>query len=399
MPSESSVVSPAVSLILAALLVGGCSSQSNSGGPGVAGTGGIEATGGAPGNTGRGGTSGASASGGVAGASNPGGGSGGSAANPAGGDARSDAADDRPAPADTLPPATDVRVSDGDVMAVGAVTPVERNGRWLFEAAGITFEVDPRVGGRITSFGFVGANLLTGPAVNMANWGSTFWTSPQSVWMWPPPPQIDNQPYAVAASSDRLTLTGAVSPSIGVNVSKTFSMDRSTGAVQLTYKVTNQRPAAVRVAPWEITRVANRGLAFFPTGSMMTLSPGATLPTSNVGGVTWFAYRAAEIRADSKLSADATEGWLAYVDGDVLFVKKFPDVAPAMIAPAEGDVQLYTNMAHSYIELENQGPYTTIAPQGSLTWTVTWYLKRLPAGTAATAGSAALVNLVRSTVR
>jgi hypothetical protein len=37
--------------------------------------------------------------------------------------------------------------------------------------------------------------------------------------------------------------------------------------------------------------------------------------------------------------------------------------------------------------------------QASVPWTVTWYLKRLPADITATAGNAALVQFVRDTIR
>ena len=62
--------------------------------------------------------------------------------------------------------------------------------------------INAAVGARITEFSFDGSNVLTGPDVdtNTAapahnNYGSTFWTSPQSAWNWPPVAAIDNQPY------------------------------------------------------------------------------------------------------------------------------------------------------------------------------------------------------------
>ena len=72
-----------------------------------------------------------------------------------------------------------------------------------------------------------------------------------------------------------------------------------------------------------------------------------------------------------------------------------------MIAPMEGDVELYVNDpdvdAERYIELENQAAYGMIAPGSSVTWTVSWYLRKLPAGMAETP-SAALAQFVRTTI-
>jgi|GEM_PF-6829675 hypothetical protein len=39
-----------------------------------------------------------------------------------------------------------------------------------------------RAGGRITSFKFNGFEFLTDKAINDFNYGSTFWSSPQSAW-------------------------------------------------------------------------------------------------------------------------------------------------------------------------------------------------------------------------
>jgi hypothetical protein len=107
------------------------------------------------------------------------------------------------------------------------------------------------------------------------------------------------------------------------------------------------------------------------------------------------------VTEDSKLYADGAEGWLAHVAQGLVFIKTFPDVPPAMIAPMEGDVELYVNDpemdAERYIELENQAAYGMIAPGASVSWTVTWYLRKLPAGMAATP-SAALAQFVRTTI-
>jgi hypothetical protein len=130
----------------------------------------------------------------------------------------------------------------------------------------------------------------------------------------------------------------------------------------------------------------------------MTLSPDATMPTTNSGGVTWYAYDAAAVTVDSKIFADGAEGWVAHVAADLVFIKKFLDVPPDKIAPNEGDVELYTNDEHTYIEIENQAAYGSIAPGQSVSWKVEWFLRRMPAGVAATAGNAALVQFVRETI-
>jgi hypothetical protein len=301
--------------------------------------------------------------------------------------------------------------------AAAAVAPIMRNNRWAWDVGDLTFEVDPNFGGRVTTLSLGGINMLTGPSVNAIYFGSTFWTSPESQWAQPPPVQIDSAPYTATMSNGSLTLTGptvsmgvpANSKVLGVAITKTFSVD-SQGVIHLTYMITNHNQAAVQMAPWEVTRVPAGGmlggLTFYPTGTKMTLSAGATFPFTtapSTPGITWFSYDQAKVTNNSKLYADGLEGWYAHVDQGMVFIKQFPPVAPAQQAPGEGDVELFVNAppspANRYVEMEIQGAYQTIAPGASLSWSVTWYLKHLPATVTPAVGDATLVQFVRSTIQ
>lgn len=273
-----------------------------------------------------------------------------------------------------------------------------QNDRWAFVIGDVTLEVDPQVGGRITTFSKGAENLLTGPAVNATYYGSTFWTSPESQWSQPPPAPIDSAPYAVMSSDTELVLTGQPYAALGVSVKKTFSAEHSPAAFSIEYTMTNTKQTPIMMAPWEVTRVFPRGLTFFPTGSKSMLSTGATLPLTMSDGVTWFKYDMTTVTKDSKLFADGAEGWLAHVAQGLVLIKSFDDVPVGSIAPNEGDVELYTNALHTYIELENQGPYGAIAPNASVSWTVTWYLRALPATIDGTTPSAALAQFVRDVI-
>ncbi len=194
------------------------------------------------------------------------------------------------------------------------------------------------------------------------------------------------------------------SAKLSASAVKTITCDPALGAFRIEYKVTNTAQAAVNLAPWEVTRVQPLGLTFFPTGPSQSLSAGATLPTTNMGGVTWFNYEAAAATANSKLYADGTEGWVAHVVHGLVFIKSFADLTADKIAPMEGDVELFTTKAQPttglpYVEIENQGAYGSVAPGASTTWAVTWFLRKLPAGVEATAGAnAALATFVRDTI-
>lgn len=87
--------------------------------------------------------------------------------------------------------------------------------------------------------------------------------------------------------------------------------------------------------------------------------------------------------------ADGAGGWLAYALGGVLFMKKFPEVLPASIAPKEGDIEIYPGS--DYPELEVQGAYTHLAAGASIPWTVQWRAVAIPSTVSVNAGSATLL--------
>jgi hypothetical protein len=271
----------------------------------------------------------------------------------------------------------------------------DENGRFVYSAGDFVVIIEPRVGGRVTSFSLGGRNLLTGTDVDPDNYGSTFWTSPQSDWGWPPPPEIDNLPYRASVSGQKLILTGTTSAKLGIAVTKTFSFDAATSSMTIEYAMTNRGSSPLSLAPWEITRVHTGGITFFPTGGATYDYGNKSLSTMQAAGMTWFAYDAAAIVTDCKLFADGNDGFLAHLDGDAVLVKKFTDVPDGQHAPKEGEIEIYANRGHTYIEIENQGAYAPLAPNATATWTIRWTLRKIPADVERSAGSASLAKWVR----
>jgi hypothetical protein len=289
----------------------------------------------------------------------------------------------------------------GDTVKPNSVVPAISGSVFSFQFGDTLFAVDAKLGGRIVTFSLSGHNILTGPAVDAANFGSTFWSSPQSDWNWPPPPEIDSAPYTASLDGTILSLSGVPAPGLGLAVGKKFSADGQVGAVTVEYTIANRSRQARQAAPWEITRVAAGGLTFFPMGEGgPRKGPQDLLNTTIVDGMAWFAYDAAAITADQKLFADGREGWIAHVDGDLLLVKSFADTLPAQAAPGEAEIEIYANAGHTYVEVENQGAYVSLAPGAATSWRVRWTLRKLDlASTPASAGSAPLLDLVRSLIK
>ncbi|HEX3698635.1 MAG TPA: hypothetical protein VH374_24905 [Polyangia bacterium] len=240
----------------------------------------------------------------------------------------------------------------------------------------LVVEVDAALGGRVTAFRLHGRNVLAEANAHPENFGSTFWTSPQSDWAWPPVVEIDSAPYVVApAGGAALIMIGPRSERLGVHVEKRFVARPERRALEIDYCLRNAGPGEVRLAPWEVTRVHPGGLTFFPTGEGL-YSP-SNLTVTDAGGATWFAFDAARIAGHPKLFADAGAGWLAHVDGRTLFVKTFPRVPRVQQAAGEALIEIYAHPDRTYVELEQQGPLTTIAAGSACHWSVSWYLRAL----------------------
>jgi len=286
------------------------------------------------------------------------------------------------------------------------------NGQWSARCGRHSVVIDADKGARILSFSLDGKEVIS-----QTKWpesfGSTFWTSPQKEWNWPPVPEFDKQPYSVSQREGRLCMKSSVAPRLQLSVAKEFAFDEADSAFVVTYSITNCGDSPRQVAPWEITRVANDGVIFFEApggktaGHTAPTAPGATpaAPTvpggfaarSNTAitftpahGAQW--YLADEAPTNRKVNADG-KGWLAYCAKGLLLLKVFPDLDANQPAPDEAEIQVYVNQRKTHIELESQGAYTTLQPQQSLSWTVRWYLL---SATAAPQPSPALLKQVRN---
>jgi hypothetical protein len=266
-----------------------------------------------------------------------------------------------------------------------------------------TLEINPAIGGRITSLQLDGKDFLTGKTVNDFNWGSTFWISPQSDWNWPPSAEIDNKPYSAKVEAGELIMVSQKDSATGLVVTKKISGDPKSNSYSLKYIITNSSDSVRKAAPWEVTRVHTKGIAFFPMGKGERR--GGLLPLLiEKDAVCWFTYKESMLptKGDRQIYTDGAEGWLAEVNEDVILVKKFPDIPLEKNAPKEGEVELYASPVapgKSYVEIEHQGAYEELPPGASNTWEVTWYLRKLPTGLNIEAGSPSLTSYARKLVK
>ena len=279
------------------------------------------------------------------------------------------------------------------LTTASAANPIIKNlgeSKYSIEVGDLFMTLNAGGGGKILSFKYKDVEVIS-QSTFPESFGSTFWTSPQKEWNWPPVQEFDKQPYTVEEKGNSLVMTSNVSARLKYKIRKEFSVDAKSNAIVVTYSIINDSGETRKVAPWEITRVPNEGLIFFdaPTDQ---ITPADLMPFKSEFGISW--YQTDEANQNRKINADG-KGWLAYLNNGLLMVKKFQDLNASQPAPEEAEIQVYVNRGKSYIELESQGAYTELKAGESLDWTVKWFLTPYEG----TAPSKALLKKVKKLVK
>ena len=258
-------------------------------------------------------------------------------------------------------------------VAFGVTTTLaqDNDGKYTLQNGERTMVIDAAKGGKILSLKYGEREVIS-----QLRWpeafGSTFWTSPQKEWNWPPVPEYDKRPYTVEQKDGVLTLTSEVSERMKYRIRKAFALDERDGAFVITYTIINESDEVRRVAPWEITRVQNEGGLIFFEAPVEGITPSGLMDFKDAFGAAW--YQTDETNGNRKVNADG-KGWLAYYNNGLLLVKQFDDLDASQPAPDEAEIQVYVNRGKAHIELESQGAYTTLQPKETVSWTVRWYLQ------------------------
>ena len=256
-------------------------------------------------------------------------------------------------------------------IGVSTVLAQDNDGKYTLQNGERTMVIDAAKGGKILSLKYCEREVIS-----QLKWpeafGSTFWTSPQKEWNWPPVPEYDKRPYTVEQKDGVLTLTSEVSERMKYRIRKAFAIDERDGAFVITYTIINENDEVRKVAPWEITRVQNEGGLIFFEAPVEGITPAGLMNFKDAFGAAW--YQTDEANTNRKVNADG-KGWLAYYCNGLLLVKQFDDLNASQPAPDEAEIQVYVNRGKAHIELESQGAYTTLQPKEQLNWMVRWYLQ------------------------
>ena len=70
-----------------------------------------------------------------------------------------------------------------------------------------------------------------------------------------------------------------------------------------------------------------------------------------------------------------------------------PCVPPSAQPSGEGEIDVYPG--NGFLEFEVQGPYTQVAANGKIPWSVQWKVVKVPTSVSVTVGSTALVDFAK----
>ena len=269
--------------------------------------------------------------------------------------------------------------------------------KYVLSVQDLSMTVDAGHGGKILSFKLGEQEVLAqNPAAapqpaqpgegqprrrffNPNSYGSTFWTSPQAEWNWPPVPEYDNLPYTAEIKDGPVKVADVTIPALflqgqvskyGYRVCKAFTVDPSDLAFVITYSIVNESGETRKIAPWQISRVPNGGFLEFdakPEG----VTPADLMKVTFAEGLATLEVDEAD--HNRKINVDG-KGWLNFRDKGLVLTQRFPDIAQDAAAPGEAEIQVYIDARKSFVEIEAQGPYTELKPGEKLDWTVRWYL-------------------------
>lgn len=283
-------------------------------------------------------------------------------------------------------------------LAQTTVIPTMSGGKYYLNFADLSVEIDPAVGGRITSFKLgkkETQKVSNGGGDN--DFGSSLQPAPQSLWNWPPPPNIDNQPYTASIEKNQVVLVGQEDAKLKMSVEKRMHISTLDTSLVINYTLKNTGKAAQLAACWEVTKINSGGLIFYAKGS----GDGTELAkwTTTKNGIVWYDHDSAKVTTNKggSFRSDGVDGWYANVQpNNLVFVKKYTDTPANKQAPGENENKVFIRDDNSYLSFELQGPYGSIPAGGSTEWEVKWFLRALPSSIQAVSGNDALVKYVKN---
>jgi len=195
----------------------------------------------------------------------------------------------------------------------------------------------------------------------------------------------DDAPPEIQETAGGLIVTQITEATTGLQKSLRITLPGDGPVVVVDHILTNRGLWPVRSAPWAITQLKPGGVAILPQGAG-SANAGGLLPNRQLALWHYTDVRSphlewgndhilvhATLRSGAlKIGFPNPRGWLAYLRGDSLLVKRARFEAGREYFDLGSSSECYCN--ERFLELETLGPAGTILPEGSVCHREVWQL-------------------------
>lgn len=220
--------------------------------------------------------------------------------------------------------------------------------------------------------------------------GYKTWLAPQTNWGWPPDPMLDfgkaNVEVIHNPNNDipELKITGAASLASGIIFTKEISLNDS-GEVLLRQRMKNIGNKTVSYSLWDVTQMQTPCFVVFPVRSDSKFPGGISfLDVKSKNSKQFCVKKGLSITRYmgevGKIGSDSGEGWMAWIKGDLAYIKQFTPMLKRAKYPDDGcTVEVFTQESKfGYVEMEVMGPMAKLSPGMSTEVAEKWRLMKLP---------------------
>ena len=200
---------------------------------------------------------------------------------------------------------------------------------------------------------------------------------------------------ASVLEGQRLLLVGPPQPAAGIQKSVEISLVPGQPRALVVSRLRNIGTKPVTYASWSLSVMRPGGRAFVPLdrGNPTTFSDVRRL-------ILWsytkqrdprYVFGDALVQVDhtkvaaapasttpgrqpdeSKIGVDSAQGWAAYLNGDVLYLKRFSHLAGGQYPDGGSTIEIYSSA--EFLELENLGTMATLKPGADVVYAEEWWL-------------------------
>jgi len=187
----------------------------------------------------------------------------------------------------------------------------------------------------------------------------------------------DNDGLSLEMQPDGVDLVGHVEEGTGIQKSLSLRLSADEPRVEVTHRLKNCNPWTVEIAPWGISMMPLGGTAFVPTRAEASMNTISVFPYSKWSDPrlkildNFVVVNGQASQSALKIGTLNRVGWMAYLNKDVLFIKRFkPEVN--QIHP-DNNVNTEVYVEDKCVEMESLAPLAALQPGHSIEHIEEWH--------------------------